>query len=204
MSGMKRGLDVSVAAIALVLAAPLIAGLALWIWIAEGRPLFYRSRRVGEQGRTFVLWKLRTMTPDADRSPRGSVTVADDPRITASGRVLRSWKLDELPQLFNVLLGDLSLVGPRPEVPGYVVRYTPDQREILRYRPGLTSPATLAFVDEAALLARSPDPASTYFNEVMPEELRMDLEYMQSATFVSDVRVLFATLGAVFRRGRSA
>jgi lipopolysaccharide/colanic/teichoic acid biosynthesis glycosyltransferase len=102
-----------------------------------------------------------------------------------------------------VLLGDLSLVGPRPEVPGYVARYTREQREILRYRPGLTSPGTLAFVDEAVVLARSPDPAATYLNEVMPEELRMDLAYMRQATFFSDLRVLLGTVGAVLRGGRS-
>jgi lipopolysaccharide/colanic/teichoic acid biosynthesis glycosyltransferase len=185
------------------LTTPVIVGLALWTWIAEGRPVFYRSRRVGERGPSFDLWKLRTMTPGADRSPRGSVTVADDPRITASGRVLRAWKLDELPQLLNVLTGELSLVGPRPEVPDYVALYTPEQREILRYRPGLTSPGTLAFVDEVAVLARSPDPAHTYLHEVMPEELRRDLAYMQHATFVSDLRVLLATMGALVRKDRS-
>jgi lipopolysaccharide/colanic/teichoic acid biosynthesis glycosyltransferase len=201
---MKRGLDVSVAAIGLFIAVPVIAVLAAWVWISEGRPVFYRSRRVGERGRAFDLWKLRTMTRDADRSSRGSVTAAGDPRITPTGRVLRSWKLDELPQLFNVLVGDLSLVGPRPEVPDYVARYTAEQREILRYRPGLTSPGTLAFVDEETVLARSPDPARAYLEEIMPEELRMDLSYMQSATFLSDLRVLFFTLGAVFRRGRAS
>jgi lipopolysaccharide/colanic/teichoic acid biosynthesis glycosyltransferase len=200
----KRWFDVSVAAMALLVVGPLILGLGLWVWIAEGRPVFYRSRRVGERGRAFDLWKLRTMARDADSSSRGSVTVAGDPRITPTGRVLRAWKLDELPQFYNVLVGDLSLVGPRPEVPDYVALYTPEQREILRYRPGLTSPGTLAFVDEAAVLARSPDPAATYLNEVMPEELRMDLAYMQRATFFSDLRVLFSTLGAVLRRSPSS
>jgi lipopolysaccharide/colanic/teichoic acid biosynthesis glycosyltransferase len=204
MPRMKRGLDVSVAAVALIVATPVIVGLALWIWIAEGRPVFYRSRRVGERGRAFDLWKLRTMMPDADRSSRGSVTIADDPRITPTGHVLRSWKLDELPQLINVLLGDLSLVGPRPEVPDYVALYTPEQRQILRYRPGITSPGTLAFVDEAVVLARSPDPARAYLDDVMPEELRMDLAYMQSATFFSDLRVLFSTAAALVRGGRSS
>ena len=203
-SNLKRGLDVSLAAVALILLAPLIAGLAVWVWVAEGRPAFYRSRRVGERGRPFDLWKLRTMTPDADRSPRGSVTVADDPRVTPTGRVLRTWKLDELPQLLNVLTGDLSLVGPRPEVPEYVARYTPEQRQILRYRPGLTSPGTLAFVDEEAVLARSADPASAYLNEIMPEELRRDLAYMERATFLSDLGVLVRTVGAVLRRGGAA
>jgi lipopolysaccharide/colanic/teichoic acid biosynthesis glycosyltransferase len=204
MPRMKRGLDVSVAAVALIVATPVIMGLALWIWIAEGRPVFYRSRRVGERGRAFDLWKLRTMMPDANHSSRGSVTIADDPRITPTGHVLRSWKLDELPQLLNVLLGDLSLVGPRPEVPDYVALYTPEQRQILRYRPGITSPGTLAFVDEAVVLARSPDPARAYLDDVMLEELRMDLAYMQSATFFSDLRVLFSTAAALVRGGRSS
>lgn len=197
--GTRRAMDIGGALLAAVFAAPLIAAAAAAVWLREGPPAFYRSRRVGQRGRPFDLWKIRTMVRDADRAPSGSVTVGDDPRITATGRVLRRWKIDELPQIVNVLTGAMSLVGPRPETPEYVARYTAEQREILRFRPGLTSPASIAFVNEAALLAAAEDPGETYLHEIMPEEIRLDLEYMRTATVWSDLRVLLATVTAIGR-----
>jgi lipopolysaccharide/colanic/teichoic acid biosynthesis glycosyltransferase len=196
-SGVKRALDVFGSLGAAVFVIPVVAVVAVVVRVREGTPAFYHSRRIGEGGRPFDLWKVRTMTRDADRAPEGSVTVGGDRRITETGRVLRRWKLDELPQIFNVLAGDMSLVGPRPETPEFVALYTDEQRRILRYRPGLTSPGSVAFVNEAGLLATAEDPRDTYLHRIMPEEIRLDLEYMRSATVFSDLRVLLATVAAI-------
>jgi lipopolysaccharide/colanic/teichoic acid biosynthesis glycosyltransferase len=159
----------------------------------DGAPCFYVSRRVGERGRPFRLYKIRTMSESAERGPLGSVTTGDDPRVTVTGRVLRRWKIDELPQLLNVLLGDMSMVGPRPETPEYVALYTEEQREILRYRPGITSPASITFIREAELLSLEDDPVTYYAERIMPEEIRIDLTYMRRATVWSDMTVLLKT-----------
>ena len=193
----KRAFDVACAAFGLTLFAPVLVAVAIVIRAREGPPVLYRPRRVGRNGRRFRLYKFRTMVCGADCTELGSVTVAEDQRITPMGRRLRRYKLDELPQLFNVLRGEMSLVGPRPEDPEFITFYTDEQREILRYTPGITSPASVRFVNEAALLRQAEHPRRKYLEEIMPEEIRLDLEYMRRATLLSDIGVLLETLRAL-------
>lgn len=200
---MKRGIDIALGVLGLLIGAPVMAIAAAVIWRKEGPPVLYRSERVGRGGRIFLLLKLRTMSADASLAKPGSVTVLDDPRVTRTGSTLRGWKIDELPQLVNVLLGDMSIVGPRPEVPEYVELYTETQREILRYHPGMTSPASITFVNEARLLSMAEDPGKTYLESVMPEEIRIDLEYMRHATVWSDLRVIAKTFSAILAARRA-
>jgi lipopolysaccharide/colanic/teichoic acid biosynthesis glycosyltransferase len=196
----KRVFDIVISLGALPIAAPAMLVAALMVRLKDGSPVLYRSRRVGADGRPFTLLKIRTMMRDAHRASLGSVTVAEDPRATATGRALRRWKIDELPQLINVLLGDMSLVGPRPEDPEFVAMYSEEQRKILRYTPGMTSPASIRFVNESELLGQAEDPRRKYLDEIMPEEIRIDLEYFRRATLFSDLGVLARTLSAVLYR----
>ena len=190
----KRLFDVTAAGFGLLLCLPLFAGIALTILLTDGPPVFFRQERVGRGGQTFRLWKFRTMR--AGSSGR-QITVGADSRITPIGAFLRRHKLDELPQLLNVLRGDMSLVGPRPEVPAYVSRYSPAQRRVLAYAPGVTDPASLAYRDEASLLASVPDPERYYVEVVMPEKIRLNLEYAEKATLLSDIRIIARTVGAL-------
>ena len=198
---MKRLLDVVVAAAALVVTSPVVAAAAIAVKLESPGPAIYRGRRAGKDGREFAILKVRTMRVD----PSGpGVTAGDDRRITRIGRVLRRTKIDELPQLWNVLKGDMSLVGPRPEDPRYVAHYTPEQRRVLSVRPGITGPTALAFIDEEELL-RGGDPEATYLEQVMPRKLAVDLDYVRSHTFGGDLRILGRTAMAIaaraFRRG---
>jgi lipopolysaccharide/colanic/teichoic acid biosynthesis glycosyltransferase len=191
--GMKRLLDFTVALMALyVLTLPMLA-IALWIKLDSPGPVLFRQVRVGRWGNLFHIWKFRTMVADAPA--RGlAVTAADDPRITRAGRFLRATKLDELPQLVNVLLGEMSLVGPRPEVPQYVALYPPDLREqVLAVRPGITDPVSLAFADEAARLAAAADPEREYREVILPAKLRAAADYAARATLWTDLGVLART-----------
>jgi lipopolysaccharide/colanic/teichoic acid biosynthesis glycosyltransferase len=198
MTLVKRSLDVVASAAGLVLLAPLLAAIAL----AVGRdgPVFFRQERVGRGGRIFRIWKFRTMVPDAER--RGSaLTVAGDPRITRTGAWLRRTKLDELPQLLNVLRGEMSLVGPRPEVPRYVALYTPAQRRVLELVPGITDPASVRYRDEAGELSLAADPQRHYAEVVLPDKIRLNLDYAARATAASDLRILLRTVGALASSG---
>jgi lipopolysaccharide/colanic/teichoic acid biosynthesis glycosyltransferase len=191
--GMKRLLDFTVALMALyVLTLPMLA-IALWIKLDSPGPVLFRQVRVGRWGNLFHIWKFRTMVADAPA--RGlAVTAADDPRITRAGRFLRATKLDELPQLVNVLLGEMSLVGPRPEVPQYVALYPPELREqVLAVRPGITDPVSLAFADEAARLAAAADPEREYREVILPAKLRAAADYAARATLWTDLGVLART-----------
>jgi lipopolysaccharide/colanic/teichoic acid biosynthesis glycosyltransferase len=185
--------------------APLFLVLALLVRSASGRPVLHRARRVGRHGEVFTLYKFRSMRIEAAAGP--GVTAAGDARITRVGKLLRKAKLDELPQLLNVVRGDMSIVGPRPEDPRFVAWYTPEQREILSWRPGITSPASIAFRDEEALLAGADD-LDLRYREVMAQKLSVDLAYFPNATLRSDLRLIYRTLLAVIapsrgRRGRS-
>jgi len=189
----KRGFDVVCAALGLVVLSPLFALLAALIKLGDGGPVFFRQQRMGYRGRPFRIWKFRTMVPDAER--RGALLTADcDPRITGVGRWLRRTKMDELPQLLNVLAGEMSLVGPRPEVPRYVALYTPAQRGVIDIVPGITDPASLAYRDEGRLLASAPDPERAYVNRIMPDKIRLNLEYARRATLWTDVAVILNTV----------
>ena len=198
---MKRLFDVLVSLVALyVLTLPLLA-LALWVKLDSPGPVLFRQVRVGRWGNLFHIWKFRTMVADAPaRGP--AITAAGDPRITRAGRFLRATKLDELPQLVNVLLGEMSLVGPRPEVPQYVALYPPDLREqVLAVRPGITDPVSLAFADEAARLAAAADPEREYREVILPAKLRAAADYAARATLWTDLGVLARTAWRWVRGG---
>lgn len=198
----KRVFDLVVASVLLALLAPLLLVIAAWVRVDSPGPALFRQQRVGRGGRAFRIHKFRTMVVDAPR--RGpALTVGDDPRITRAGRWLRRRRLDELPQLIDVVRGDMSLVGPRPEVPRYVERVPPSLRdELLALRPGLTDPASLAGLDEDAQLARAADPEREYVDVLLPRKLALSLDYARRATLASDVAVLLRTLGVLLGRGR--
>ena len=189
---MKRALDIAIALPLLMLLSPVVVVLALAVRVTSVGPAFYRATRVGQGGRTFSMFKLRTM--HATEGP--AITSADDPRVTRLGRLLRSTRMDELPQLWNVLRGDMSLVGPRPEDPRFVACYSDEQRAVLAVRPGLTGIAQLEFRDEAHLLDPA-DPTGSYVSRVLPRKLEMDLAYVRQHSFVGDVAILSRTLGTL-------
>jgi lipopolysaccharide/colanic/teichoic acid biosynthesis glycosyltransferase len=197
-SRLKRGFDAIAAASGLVLLSPLLALVALAVLGSMGRPVLYVQERVGRAGRPFLLLKFRTMTPDDGRGPR--VTASGDARVTPLGRLLRRTKIDELPQLMNVLVGDMSLVGPRPELPRYVERYDAAQRRVLRARPGITDPASIVYHDEERRLAVV-EPArreAVYIAEIVPAKLRLNLDYLERCGFWSDLGVIASTARALF------
>lgn len=195
----KRLLDVSASAVGVALLAPLMLAIAAWVVLDSGGPVLFRHRRVGLQGRPINVLKFRTMR-HLPGEPGAQVTAADDRRITRAGRILRRTKLDELPQLVNVLRGDMSIVGPRPEVSRYVAYYPPGARdEILSVRPGLTDPATIAFRNEQEILAASADPERTYVEEILPAKIEQYLTYVRGRSFAGDLGILWRTFQAILR-----
>lgn len=189
---MKRLFDVIASGLGLVCLSPLFAILAIWIKCDSKGPVFYRQVRVGRGNRDFRLFKFRSMRPDADKL--GLITVGGhDPRVTRSGYYIRKYKLDEFPQLINVFLGDMSLVGPRPEVRKYVEMYTPEQMRVLSVRPGITSLASIRYRNENEILAEADDPDRCYIEQVMPDKLKIDLEYVDRASLLTDIRLIFST-----------
>jgi lipopolysaccharide/colanic/teichoic acid biosynthesis glycosyltransferase len=189
---MKRALDFTFALIGLVLVSPLLAVVAIAIKVSDRGPVFFSQTRIGQFGRPFRMHKFRTMVPQAEQQGI-PLTVGADRRITRIGHWLRRTKLDELPQLWNVVKGQMSLVGPRPEVPRYVAFYTQEQRRVLDVRPGITDPASLQYFDEASLLNRVQSPEAAYIRVVMPHKLALNLNYLRRRTIASDVMVVFAT-----------
>lgn len=191
----KRLFDVLLSALGLALVAPLLVGVALWIKLDSPGPVLFRQERVGRHGRPFFIHKFRTMRVD-NAGPQ--ITVGSDPRITRSGRLLRASKLDELPQLWDVLRGAMSFVGPRPEVPRYVALYPAELRElVLSVRPGITDPASLQFRHESELLAAAADPEREYVEVVMPAKLALARRYVEQASLLGDIRLILATLAAL-------
>jgi lipopolysaccharide/colanic/teichoic acid biosynthesis glycosyltransferase len=188
-------LDIVGSVAGLVILSPLFGALAVAVKLSSPGPVLHRDQRVGRGERLFTLYKFRSMRV-GESDP--SITRADDPRITGVGRFLRRTKLDELPQLINVLMGDMSLVGPRPEVPRYVAMYSTEQRRILTARPGITSPASFRYRSEEDLLT-GPDWERAYVERLIPEKLRIDLEYMDRRTFGSDLRIVARTVASVLR-----
>ena len=193
MTPQKRCFDVIAASLGLVLLAPLFAVVAVLIQAGDGGPVFFRQRRVGRFGREFRIWKFRTMVVDAERRG-GPLTAGSDPRVTRVGAILRRLKIDELPQLLNVVRGEMSLVGPRPEVASYTAFYTDAQRAVLACTPGITDPASLRYRDESAMLGHAADPERVYLSQVMPEKVRISLDYARRATLRSDLAVILETL----------
>jgi lipopolysaccharide/colanic/teichoic acid biosynthesis glycosyltransferase len=177
--------------------SPFLLVLAALVRLTSPGPALYRAQRVGKNGRLFRLYKFRSMMIEAAHLGPG-LTTAGDNRITPVGRWLRRFKFDELPQLVNILIGDMSLVGPRPEDPRYVAHYTPEQRRVLAVRPGLTSPASVRYRAEETLLAGA-DWEAVYLQQILPDKLRLELEYLQTRTAFSDLKILWQTALAVFR-----
>lgn len=188
---LKRAFDLIVAALALVLLAPLLLVLALLVRLDSPGPVLFRQQRVGRSFRPFWIFKFRTMVVTGS-GPR--LTVAGDARITHLGRWLRRWHGDELPQLVNVLRGEMSLVGPRPEVPEFVQRFPAEYAELLRVRPGLTDPASLQFRREAELLAAQPDPQAYYLAVLLPAKIRISQQYIRTASLWKDLWILCKTV----------
>ena len=195
----KRVFDWLASTVGLLLLAPFLLVLALWVKLDSPGPVFFRQERVGQGGRGFRIHKFRTMVTDAER--RGpQITVGADARVTRVGRWLRKYKLDELPQLIDVWRGDMSLVGPRPEVPRYVACYPDDVRAlVLSVKPGITDRASIEFKDENEILAAAVDPHLAYVNEVLPVKLRYCVEYVQTRSFWGDVAIILSTFKALAR-----
>ena len=198
----KRAFDAAVAAIGLVVLSPVLAAISIAIKAGSPGPLVYRGKRVGLNGDTFEMLKFRTMVVDADKIG-GSSTPEDDPRVTPIGKKLRRYKLDELPQLINVLKGDMSFVGPRPQVQWAVDLYTPEEREILKVRPGITDEASLRFSNEAEILKGSKDPDKDYIEKIHPEKMRLSLEYVRNRSFSGDLSIIARTAQAIFKPSSS-
>jgi lipopolysaccharide/colanic/teichoic acid biosynthesis glycosyltransferase len=189
----KRAFDITFSTLGLVVFSPAFGVLAVAIKLSDGGPVFFRQERVGQRGRLFKIIKFRSMVVNADRLGL-SVTRCEDPRITRIGRFLRKTKLDELPQLWNVFKGEMSFVGPRPEVARYVERYNEEQRKVLSLKPGITDPAALAFRNEEELLQRAQDIERFYVEECMPRKIALSLEYAQRASVWTDVAVIVRTM----------
>jgi lipopolysaccharide/colanic/teichoic acid biosynthesis glycosyltransferase len=195
----KRIFDWLACSLGLLVLSPVLMGLALLIKLDSPGPVFFRQERVGLCGRVFRIHKFRTMVTDAERLGL-QITVGTDARVTRVGQWLRKYKLDELPQLLDVWLGHMSLVGPRPEVPRYVACYPADVREVvLSVRPGITDRASIEFKDENEILGRSTDPHLAYVNEVLPIKLCYYVEYVNKRSFWGDVSLIFKTFTALVR-----
>lgn len=193
---MKRLFDIVASCIWLVVLSPLLLAVAIWIKLDSKGPVFYRQVRVGRYNKDFRIFKFRSMRMGSDKG--SLVTIGGrDPRVTRSGYFIRKYKLDELPQLLNVLLGDMSLVGPRPEVRHYVNYWTPEQMHVLDVRPGLTDPASIKFRNENDLLEQVEDPEAYYINVIMQEKIKLYLEYVEQASFGYDLKLLLKTLKVI-------
>lgn len=196
---MKRLFDIIASGVGLIILSPLFIVLAIWIKFDSNGPVFYRQIRVGKDNIDFKLFKFRSMRPNADKL--GLITVGGrDPRVTRSGYYIRKYKLDEFPQLINVFKGDMSLVGPRPEVRKYVDMYTSEQLRVLSVRPGITSLASIRYRNENDILAASSDPERCYIEQVMPDKLAIDLEYVNRATLWNDIKLIFSTFREIIAK----
>lgn len=196
---MKRAFDIVMSWLGLLVLSPLFLILAVWIKLDSPGPVFYRQVRVGRYNRDFRIFKFRSMRVGADKG--SLVTIGGrDPRITRSGYFIRKFKLDELPQLINVLVGDMSLVGPRPEVRHYVDYWTPEQMHVLDVSPGITDPASIKFRNENELMAQAEDPEKYYIEVIMQEKLKLYLEYVRSHSFWGDIKLIFKTFWVILAK----
>lgn len=189
----KRMFDLFFALIGIAILLPLFFIIAIWIKLDSPGPVFFRQIRIGRYGREFRIYKFRTMVTKAESIGR-QITVANDIRITRSGRFLRKYKLDELPQLFNVVKGEMSFVGPRPEVPKYVALYTPEQRRVLEVLPGITDLASIKFRNESELLKQTANPENVYVREIMPQKLELNMQYIAQISLRFDILIIVRTL----------
>jgi lipopolysaccharide/colanic/teichoic acid biosynthesis glycosyltransferase len=195
----KRIFDIIFSFIGIIICSPFFILIPIIIVFTSGLPVFYKQARVGRNGIEFSLFKFRTMVRDASKS--GLLTIGErDSRITTIGVFLRKYKLDELPQLFNILTGDMSIVGPRPETPNHVACYDEQQKKVLTVRPGLTDYASIEYIDESRLLAEYPNPEEAYIKQIMPAKLEMNLRYIGEESLLTDMKIIFITIKAIFRR----
>ena len=194
---MKRAFDLIASFFGIILALPMLGLIALIIKMKMGDPIIFRQKRVGQNGRLFTLYKFRSMSSDHNGN---SVTVKGESRITPLGIFLRRYKLDELPELWNILKGDMSFVGPRPDVPEYMNKLVGEERIILRFRPGLTSPASLKYVDEEQLVALTNDPQGFYNKVIWPDKVRMNLEYCKNRSLLGDIILVFYTVSILLNK----
>ena len=193
---MKRLFDIVASGLGLVVLSPLFLILAIWIKMDSKGPVFYRQVRVGYKNKDFRIFKFRSMRVGADKG--SLVTIGGhDPRVTRSGYFIRKFKFDELPQLINVFLGDMSLVGPRPEVRHYVDYWTPEQMHVLDVRPGITDPASIKFRNENELMEKAEDPEKYYIEVVMQEKIKLYLEYVEKHSFLYDIGLIFKTFWVI-------
>ena len=189
---MKRLLDLICSLFGLIILLPFFLIIGVWIFLDDYHSPFYQQERVGKDGKVFWLLKFRSMRVHS--SQKVQLTVGKDPRITKVGHFIRKYKIDELPQLINVLKGEMSLVGPRPEVVKYVNLYTEEQKIVLQVKPGITDYASLEFFEESDLLAQSNDPEKTYVEEILPAKIQINLKYIPKANILEDVKIIFLTL----------
>jgi len=193
----KRIFDIISATLVLVFCSPLFIVVSIWIVLDSRGGVFYKQIRVGKNQKEFGLLKFRSMRPNADKS--GQLTVGYDNRVTKVGRFIRRYKLDELPQLINIIKGEMSVVGPRPEVPKYVRMYSPEQLKVLSVLPGLTDYASLEYLDEQKILGEADDPEKKYIEEVMPAKLQLNLNYISDRSLKVDFQLIFKTIFKIFR-----
>ena len=195
---MKRLFDILVSAVGLICLSPLLLVVAIWIKLDSPGPVFYRQVRVGRYNKDFRIFKFRSMRIGSDKG--SLVTIGGrDPRITRSGYFIRKFKIDELPQLINVLIGDMSLVGPRPEVRHYVNYWTAEQMHVLDVRPGITDPASIRFRNENELLEQAEDPEKYYIEVIMQDKIKLYLEYVENASFWYDIKLIFQTFWVIVK-----
>lgn len=196
---LKRGFDILCSLTGIVFLSPLLLYFYLIIKIKDGTPVLFKQERIGRNSRPFMLYKFRSMRLNSEAL--GQLSLGErDPRVTDIGHFLRKTKMDELPQLFNILKGDMSLVGPRPEVPCYVDMYSDEQKLVLKVRPGLTDAASLKYFNESELLSTAEDPEQFYIKEIMPSKLDLNLKYIESRSLLKDICIILKTIGRIFSK----
>lgn len=194
----KRILDILITSIGIILFFPVIIAISLIILISSGYPVFFLQERVGKDWKIFKIIKFRTMVKNADKMGIG-ISSHDDSRVTNIGKFLRKFKIDEIPQIFNVLLGDMSLVGPRPELLKYAEYYNDDYSQILKIKPGITDYASLEFSNESELLKDPDDSEKVYINKILPDKIKLYKKYLKEANLITDIKIIFSTFKVLFR-----
>lgn len=194
----KRLFDIVLSFVGLVTLSPILLGISIIIKITSPGPVFFKQVRVGRYEKNFKIFKFRTMVVDAEKKG-AQITVGRDSRITGIGHFLRKYKLDEFPQLINVLIGDMSLVGPRPEVPKYTQYYNKEQKSIFQIRPGITDYASIKYSDENEILAKSSQPEKTYIEEIMVDKLKLNLQYLRDRSVITDLKIIINTILKIVR-----
>ena len=194
INGFKRVFDLFISCIGLLLILPILVLFSITIFTFSGLPIFFHQKRTGKNGESFTLYKFRSMYKNADKIKDSSITIENDNRITNIGKCIRKWKFDELPTLWNVLKGDMSLVGPRPDVPGYADKLEGEDRRILKLRPGITGLATLKYADEERLLATVDDPIKYNDEVIFPDKVKINLEYLDNWSLWLDIKIIFQTI----------